>query len=668
MIKFECSGCHRKLSVDDTLAGKKGKCPGCKKAIVVPASPARSPAPVATPTPTPTPQLPTPPSLDGPARTQEELDREAMEALADEPPAEDAVPEEFTFDCPMCGEKITMKTELAGKRAPCPNRECGRIIKVPEPEKKQKPKDWRQMDRRPGGSRLPDEPAPEGAWGTEDKRTIGSETAEEFGLSRKREKPVPWLDRVFPYFYYAVMLAVASMLGLGLWARAYSGYEKGLLATATAYVGDNKANAALGREGIAAVHRGVGEYHFRRKESTSAARGREQCDAALAALGSPTRDNSTNERDAVLVDVGMTLLDFSADKKDPAVERGEKLDWDATQKGLAAAVRAMGTAEGRREGVRLLARRLIASGHPERALPLAGQVSATAREQRGVREMLRSQATARSGPGVSSKDSTEPDESKVVALATAAARAEAEAIVGLELYSAGKKDLAAQAVELALRPYASKEDAPALSAPVVALATLLNQKLPAAKESSETENEYVGQTEALAREGKLDEARKRVSEGQAGRRFRCAVAIASVTADTEATDVESAIQTLTGPLRGNQNTSPWLVYRLVLLGLQAKVPADKLADVAAEATDSTLRSRGALLLLGRELASAKDVKPCSGPEVEKLGNGLERYLAVEILCRHNASVNSSWGNDIQEWKDAQKAFGALGVLQGRYRR
>lgn len=36
MIKFNCKKCSQKLSVPETHAGKKGKCPGCKNILVVP--------------------------------------------------------------------------------------------------------------------------------------------------------------------------------------------------------------------------------------------------------------------------------------------------------------------------------------------------------------------------------------------------------------------------------------------------------------------------------------------------------------------------------------------------------------------------------------------------------------------------------------------------------
>jgi hypothetical protein len=36
MIAFACDGCSQKLKVKDALAGKKGKCPHCGKALRVP--------------------------------------------------------------------------------------------------------------------------------------------------------------------------------------------------------------------------------------------------------------------------------------------------------------------------------------------------------------------------------------------------------------------------------------------------------------------------------------------------------------------------------------------------------------------------------------------------------------------------------------------------------
>jgi len=38
MIKFDCPTCGRKLSVQDSFANKKGRCPGCKQTITIPSA------------------------------------------------------------------------------------------------------------------------------------------------------------------------------------------------------------------------------------------------------------------------------------------------------------------------------------------------------------------------------------------------------------------------------------------------------------------------------------------------------------------------------------------------------------------------------------------------------------------------------------------------------
>ena len=37
-IKFNCSNCGKGLSVPDSFAGKKARCPGCNEAVGIPAS------------------------------------------------------------------------------------------------------------------------------------------------------------------------------------------------------------------------------------------------------------------------------------------------------------------------------------------------------------------------------------------------------------------------------------------------------------------------------------------------------------------------------------------------------------------------------------------------------------------------------------------------------
>jgi len=635
-IKFECPNCHRKLSVKDELAGKKGKCPGCTKNVQIPAAsapaasapaasaPAAANGPARKPASTPAlPPLPPPPALDGPQRTQEEIDAEAIDALIDKP-AEVAAATEVTFACEMCGETVTFKADQAGKRAPCP--ECRRIIKVPAIEqKKEKPKDWREMDRQPPP---PTSGSPDEQLGATATTRISQEAAEEFDLIPRREKPVPLIEKIFwPAAYGLVLLSAAGLAG-GVYVRIYGGEEQRMLDAGLGYVKDGKAAKQLGPEGVAAVHRAAGLYFLNKEAPDAAAKGREQLEAALGAL---TGSRGDVERDAGLLDVALAVLDHSADQKtDPAVERGEKLNPDDAQKLLTGVLRTIRDPDARREAIRLVAGRLIQRGQAERASSLAG-LSAT-------------------GP---------------------AERAEAQALVGLEFHAAGSSDLAGKALDVALQPFAAK-DAPVIPAAVQALAQLTQKPLPPNPKTGPDAEEQAGTGEvmALARSGKLDEARAKVRallDDQL--RFRRTVALAVVTASAEPTDVEAAIKLLEGPLKGNQNVPAWLVFRLVRLGVVAGVPAERLREVAALHVQPEVRGRAALVVLEKDLAAAKDIRPATLADLEKQYPGrLNALLATEILCRHNAAMNSSWGNDIQGMDERQKAFAALGVLQGRYSR
>ncbi len=79
MIKFTCSNCRQSINVDDRHAGKKGKCPKCKTALVVP-------------------------------------ERSTV----------------IEFHCDGCGRKIKVPDRYAGKKGKCPK--CQKPVVVPAPQ------------------------------------------------------------------------------------------------------------------------------------------------------------------------------------------------------------------------------------------------------------------------------------------------------------------------------------------------------------------------------------------------------------------------------------------------------------------------------------------------------------------------------------------------------
>ena len=58
MIAFTCPSCSKKLSVKDEFAGKRGTCPHCKQAVVVPQAAAAPAGAVQAKVPSPQPVAP----------------------------------------------------------------------------------------------------------------------------------------------------------------------------------------------------------------------------------------------------------------------------------------------------------------------------------------------------------------------------------------------------------------------------------------------------------------------------------------------------------------------------------------------------------------------------------------------------------------------------------
>lgn len=105
MIKFFCSTCGKKIGVPDTMAGKRGKCPGCGAALTVPPSSSQAPA--------------------ARAPSQEDTDYNvAMEGGGASAPTR-----VITFTCPECWREITVATTGEREKTKCTG--CGALVTVP---------------------------------------------------------------------------------------------------------------------------------------------------------------------------------------------------------------------------------------------------------------------------------------------------------------------------------------------------------------------------------------------------------------------------------------------------------------------------------------------------------------------------------------------------------
>jgi hypothetical protein len=604
-IKFTCPHCKKVLNVKDTFAGKKGPCPSCKKIVAVPA---QSAAVVSNPAPTPA----APTTTNGhtgakepPPPTLVDAEAAAAAALADEPPPEEIVPTFVDFNCPMCDEPLHLSAELAGKRAPCP--ECKRIIKVPELKKREKA-DWRNLNPGlPSGARRPDEPAPEGAWGTAAASAVSREALEEAQvIPDKYWRPLSTRDKIMRGVYIgaAVLCAViVVVLGFSWW---FSSREARSVKNVETYANSPEAKSTIKPEGVAALYAALGEYHLRAKKAGGAKEAQTYFQKAVDAVS----QEDTSERDAVLADVALAQVDLGGSKEE--ITATTRLDWKEAQAAVGKTLRAMRNNDARLDAYRAVCRKLIARKQAERGLALAAQIS---------------------------------DEPERIT--------EAEAAAGLEMLSAKQDALASRAADQALTRFA-QDERPALTPSVVALAEALKRSPPAPKGDAEDENTLIGQAEGLARQGQWDAGRAKAAKIENSlARMQAYVALAAAgDARADNPDLDAAVKLAPDVLKGKPAQAP-LGLRLAEIAAHAGA-AEQAEAVAAAIDDTALVGRARLAVLRARLAAKSGgVQPVSADPPT-----LSHFLSVLWIARHAKKYDGDKGNA------AEYAFGTIGALLG----
>jgi hypothetical protein len=269
-IRLECPNpnCKVKLTVKEHLAGKRVPCPKCKQPLLIP-------APV-------------------------DVEALAAAALGDEPKAEQAAASTIDFTCPFCDEAVHLPRELGGKKAPCPNPECRRIIKVPMP-KDERPDDWRTLKRTgPSGARENVEaPRLEGAWDTS-RSTVSGEALVEAGAIEEEKEPVTTAQQVRRIAIAATAVVVLLVAVAGVRWYLASSQQQSLLEQALSYA----ANGKLAPERKGALERLAGEYFLDAKQEDKARS--EFAKARNFFAASPTA-----ERDAGLRELAMAQTRLS---------------------------------------------------------------------------------------------------------------------------------------------------------------------------------------------------------------------------------------------------------------------------------------------------------------------------------------------------------------------
>jgi hypothetical protein len=637
-IKFPCPHCERKLNVADNMAGKKARCPACQQAITIPASGVASAqqaaaaaatpsAPAARKAPRPAKaEAAAPPPVPSDPPPPEDVDAEAAALFSDKPAQEEQVEvKEIEFECPMCNEKVKVGADMAGKRTPCP--ECRRIVKVPELVKRG-PKDWRQAMNAPAGAKRPDEPAPEGAWGSNAASVVSRDSLQEADAIPYEDEPLTIRDRIRKGLIWAVGLGVIALLvwlGMRWWGgRA----EDRAIAAARAYADQEASRKQIGPDGAAALHRAASEYCRLRKDHKSAEDGKKEFDTAMGLL--KPGDDVDSRREIILMELALTQIEMGGSNEEARL--GQALKWDDVQRELHGILLAMRSHEAKRELLRQLARRLTEKKQPERALTLA-------------------QAEA--------------------IFPTPPERADAIGIVGIELVQAGQKDFAAKAADAVAQVYAAatEEEGPAAVASAVTLLHLTGRKpleIPAGAPEKEFA-ERVGKVEALAREGKLEEARKLVEASKDPEViFLSRVALAAALVDASSPEAEKEARPAAQLAAERLKVQPlltWTALRLVQVGIRAGLSEGEYKPLLQAMPDRQLSGYGQLLILRGKLAASKQIVERSALD-DFEANAFARLLAAEALARHNTRLDKGWRSNIDSWDEPLRAFGQAGVALG----
>ena len=183
-IAIRCPHCDKAYNLKDELKGKRVACtnPNCKKVFTI--VPTAVPAAPAVPAAAPAKVVAKPASVEDLA-----LAALAEDGKAAEPKAAAADTATIRVKCQFCDHESTYEARMAGKNAPCQNEECRKIIKVPLP-KKEDPKDWRNVQKRPTAAKI-DAPELEGAWGNVQTTAVSREALAEAEANQVEDEREP---------------------------------------------------------------------------------------------------------------------------------------------------------------------------------------------------------------------------------------------------------------------------------------------------------------------------------------------------------------------------------------------------------------------------------------------------------------------------------------------
>jgi hypothetical protein len=610
-IAFSCPKCQKGYKVKDDLAGKSVVCTVCKARIRVP------------------------PPFAAPAVPSHEAESLAVQALAEEPPAEVAVADVIELECPQCMEPVKFEARFGGKQAPCPS--CRRIIRVPMPETG-KPKNWREAAARPSLAKQEEDPALEGHWGSVTQGSIVSRDAlEEAEVIVRRRPPMPVRTKV----YFAIAGVLIALAAVGLFFKLKTRRADIVRADYVKQGLDllKASGEAVPPLAAAVARRGAGEYYLNLREPKPAD-AQQQLEAARSlVMQAPPAADGGIERLLLLSELALTQADLIGTAAE--VKAGTRLAWDKVMTDLRKTLEPLQQVDASlHDGVVLLQERL------SRRLGTHG------------------------GPN-------QPMFVRLPSLMyTAQNLVDGQAVLGLE-HAARKQDDQAKAIAEQAKEQLGGQLGRA-PARLAALLLILNtgqpvqdiRQPPASGEPPQAIR--MAYCEAWARLGQLDEARRLAdAPGVIEHRFQARVIVAEAAAekDPNAADIKAAVELLANEL-GTRDLPDWPLIRLSQVCARSSSDAGKmLVEFLQKLPNLSPRAQAIRAWAVMEvMRSPRTGGPLTEATVKEITppTSLGALVAWEALARRNAAERlvTNPTTVIETWPAAARPAAFVGTSLG----
>ena len=613
------------------------------------------------------------------------------------------------FRCPHCKKPLSVKDQLAGKKAACPA--CKKVLTIPTPVSalidveelaaaaltdepaaptpqaetkkinftcpfcdatvevgadlagkqapcpdcrriikvpqlvKNEPKDWRQAPRGPSAARQTVEPPPEGAWGSAATSRASQQALAEAGVLVEEREPWTLKQKIV---LSSAAAAVVILVAFVWWAWSYfssAARQQRALSLALQGVSSDSNKFKLSWDRDAAIHLAAGEWYLRTGQRDCAEKAHESFSRARAFL----RSSNSGDRDLLLTELALAEVDLGGEGDE--VDKGRRLTWDKTQRELEQTLQSINSPDLRIEAFRAVCRRLVARGQGHRLGPMARKASS---------------------PPLT---------------------AEMMAVAGLELFRAknqpGAESLAQDALGLQRtaaavparekeppRPDAALKDpkgagnepeVQSLPLSLAALLVALNRESEVPGLPRRDRIALMGLAEGRALRGDLSAAREAAKLLFPIDQLRALVGIADITLDStppDTTDLDAALSLVEGersPLRGGA-APPVLLLRLIQLGLRAK-QTERMEGLVRTLQAPDVRAWAQLVVLRAKLAGMEErADDALANAIDK--NRLAHALALEAIARHNARHDGKPPTVIAAWDEKLQPFGYIGAALG----